>query len=224
MTVQDLEKPGEVQFFTIPVNGGTPRQISNIKPEKRAGQGVWLGNDKIIFSANLNEDSDYNTNNSEIYVLSLDSGEHKALTSRNGPDYSPKVSYDNSMIAYLGYDDEYLGYQQNSVYIMNSDGSDKYKVELDIDRNISNIYWSGDNKKIFFQFDDKGITKIGSATLDGKFNTEVNEVGGLSFSRPYSGGFFSLSKNNRYSFTYGTAYNPADLAVGYKGSKKRRQI
>ena len=43
----------------------------------------------------------------------------------------------------------------------------------------------------------------------------------MSFSRPYSGGFFSLSKNNRYSFTYGTSYNPADLAVGYKGSKKR---
>ncbi len=216
-----FRKPGEVQFFTIPINGGTPRQISNIKPEKRAGQGVWLGNDKIIFSANLNEDSDYNTNNSEIYVLNLDSGEHKALTSRNGPDYSPKVSHDNSMIAYLGYDDEYLGYQQNSIYIMNSDGSDKHKIQLDIDRNISNIYWSGDNKKIFFQFDDKGITRIASTTLDGKFKKEVDEVGGLSFSRPYSGGFFSLSKNNRYSFTYGTAYNPADLAVGYKGSKKR---
>ena len=216
-----FRKPGEVQFFTIPINGGTPRQISNIKPEKRAGQGVWLGNDKIIFSANLNEDSDYNTNNSEIYVLDLDSGEHKALTSRNGPDYSPKVSHDDSMIAYLGYDDEYLGYQQNSIYIMNSDGSDKYKIQLDIDRNISNIYWSGDNRKIFFQFDDKGITKIASTTLDGKLKTEVDEVGGLSFSRPYSGGFFSLSKNNRYSFTYGTAYNPADLAVGFRGSKKR---
>ena len=216
-----FRKPGEVQFFTIPVNGGTPRQISNIKPEKRVGQGVWLGNDKIIFSANLNEDSDYNTNNSEIYVLDLDSGEHKALTSRNGPDYGPKVSNDNSMIAYLGYNDEYLAYQQNSMYIMNSDGSDKYKIQLDIDRNISNIYWSSDNKRIFFQFDDKGITRIASTTLDGKFKTEVDEVGGLSFSRPYSGGFFSLSKNNRYSFTYGTEYNPADLAVGFKGSKKR---
>ena len=216
-----FRKPGEVQFFTIPINGGTPRQISNIKPEKRAGQGVWLGNNKVIFSANLNEDSDYNTNNSEIYILDLDSGEHKALTSRNGPDYSPKVSNNNSMIAYLGYDDEYLGYQQNSIYIMNSDGSDKYKIQLDIDRNISNIYWSGDDKRIFFQFDDKGITRIASTTLDGKFKLEVDEVGGLSFSRPYSGGFFSLSKNNRYSFTYGTAYNPADLAVGYRGSKKR---
>ena len=161
-----FRKPGETQLFTIPVIGGTPRQISNIKPEKRVGQAQWVGNDKVVFSANLNDDSDYNTNNSEIYILELDSGKHKPLTSRNGPDFSPKVSHDNSLIAYLGYDDEYLGYQQNSIYVMKPDGSKKIKVQLDLDRNISNIYWSGDNKRIFFQFDDEGLTKIGSTTLD----------------------------------------------------------
>ena len=214
-------KPGEIQFFIIPVNGGTPRQISNIKPEKRAGQAEWLGDDKIVFSANLNEDSDYNTNNSEIYVLDIKSGKHRALTQRNGPDTSPKVSHDKSLIAYLGYNDEYLSYQQNSINIMETDGSNKFEVKMDLDRNISNLYWSGDDKKIFFQFDDKGVTKIGSVTLDGKFETIVDQVGGLSFSRPYSGGFFSLSNNDKYTFTYGTPYNPADLATGFKGSKKR---
>ena len=214
-------KPGETQFFTLPVTGGTPRQISNIPAEKRAFQGEWIDKNTIVFSANLNEDSDYNTINTEIYTLDINSGIQKALTSREGPDNSPKVSNDNSLIAYLGYDDEYLSYQQNSIYIMRTDGSGKYKIELDLDRNISNIYWSGDDKRIFFQYDDKGITKIGSTTLDGKLDLIIEEVGGLSFSRPYSGGFFSLSKNNRYSFTYGTVYNPADLAVGYKGSKNR---
>jgi dipeptidyl aminopeptidase/acylaminoacyl peptidase len=216
-----FRKPGETQFFTLPVTGGTPRQISNIPAEKRAFQGEWIDKNTIVFSANLNEDSDYNTINTEIYTLDINSGIQKTLTSREGPDNSPKVSNDNSLIAYLGYDDEYLSYQQNSIYIMKTDGSGKYKIELDLDRNISNIYWSGDDKRIFFQYDDKGITKIGSTTLDGKLDSVIDEVGGLSFSRPYSGGFFSLSKNNRYSFTYGTVYNPADLAVGYKGSKNR---
>jgi dipeptidyl aminopeptidase/acylaminoacyl peptidase len=216
-----FRKPGETQFFTLPVTGGTPRQISNIPAEKRAFQGEWIDKNTIVFSANLNEDSDYNTINTEIYTLDINSGIQKALTSREGPDNSPKVSNDNSLIAYLGYDDEYLSYQQNSIYIMRTDGSGKYKIELDLDRNISNIYWSGDDKRIFFQYDDKGITKIGSTTLDGKLDFIIDQVGGLSFSRPYSGGFFSLSNNNRYSFTYGTAYNPADLAVGYKGSKNR---
>ena len=214
-------KPGETQFFTLPITGGTPRQISNIPAEKRAFQGEWIDKNTIVFSANLNEDSDFNTINTEIYTLDINSGIQKALTSREGPDNSPKVSNDNSLIAYLGYDDEYLSYQQNSIYIMRTDGSGKYKIELDLDRNISNIYWSGDDKRIFFQYDDKGITKIGSTTLDGKLDFIIDQVGGLSFSRPYSGGFFSLSNNNRYSFTYGTVYNPADLAVGYKGSKNR---
>ena len=215
-----FRKPGETQFFTLPVSGGTPRQISNIPSEKRAGQGEWIDSNKIIFSANLNEDSDYNPNNTELYILDIDSGKHIPITDRDGPDFGPKVSNDRSLIAYLGYDDEYLSYQQNSIYVMNSDGSDKYKIKLDLDRDIYNIHWSGNDKKIYFQYDDKGITKIGSTTLDGIHKTIVDEVGGLSFSRPYSGGFFTLSKNNRYSFTYGTAYNPADLATGFRGSKK----
>ena len=215
-----FRKPGETQFFTLPVSGGTPRQISNIPSEKRAGQGEWIDSNKIVFSANLNEDSDYNPNNTELYILDIDSGKHIPITDRDGPDFGPKVSNDRSLIAYLGYDDEYLSYQQNSIYVMNSDGSDKYKIKLDLDRDIYNIHWSGNDKKIYFQYDDKGITKIGSTTLDGIHETIVDEVGGLSFSRPYSGGFFTLSKNNRYSFTYGTAYNPADLATGFRGSKK----
>ena len=215
-----FRKPGETQFFTLPVSGGTPRQISNIPSEKRAGQVEWIDSNKIVFSANLNEDSDYNPNNTELYILDIDSGKHTPITDRDGPDFGPKVSNDRSLIAYLGYDDEYLSYQQNSIYVMNSDGSDKYKIKLDLDRDIYNIHWSGNDKKIYFQYDDKGITKIGSTTLDGIHETIVDEVGGLSFSRPYSGGFFTLSKNNRYSFTYGTAYNPADLATGFRGSKK----
>ena len=74
-------KPGETQFFTLPVTGGTPRQISNIPAEKRAFQGEWIDKNTIVFSANLNEDSDYNTINTEIYTLDINSGIQKALTS-----------------------------------------------------------------------------------------------------------------------------------------------
>ena len=44
-----FRKPGETQLFTMPVIGGTPRQISNIKPEKRAGQAQWVGNNNSCF-------------------------------------------------------------------------------------------------------------------------------------------------------------------------------
>ena len=161
-----FRKPGVNQIFILPVEGGTPRQVSNLN--KNGAQAQWISNNSIVFSANLHEDSELNPNNSEIYLLDISSGKHTALTDRIGPDFSPIVSNDKTKIAYLGYDDEYLGYQQNSIYIMNIDGTNKVKLPTDLDRNISNINWSGDDKEIFFQYDDKGMTKLAYTSLKGK--------------------------------------------------------
>jgi dipeptidyl aminopeptidase/acylaminoacyl peptidase len=213
-----FRKPGAIQIFTLPIEGGTPRQITDLN--KNASDPQWLSSNTIIFSANLNEDSELNPNNSELYSINLETKVISEITNRNGPDFSARVSYDGNKIAYLGYDDKLLGYQQNSIYIMNSDGSNPTKLEFNLDRNISNINWSEDNKGIYFQFDDRGMTKIGYVTLNGKYSFIVDEIGGLAYGRPYSGGTYSIS-NNRYAFTYGNVYNPADLATGYKGSKNR---
>jgi acylaminoacyl-peptidase len=212
-------KQGNSQIFTLPVEGGTPRQVTFL--DKDAGSPKWLSNKELLFSANLHENSDLEPNNSEIYLLNLETEEVSALTSRLGPDSQPKVSPDNASIAYLGFDDKYLGYQQNSLYVMSRDGKDIKNISGDFDRNIGNINWSEDGKGLFFQYDDKGMTNLAYMSLSGKVKDIVDEIGGLSLGRPYSGGTYSMSKNGRYAFTYGNVYNPSDLAVGYNGSKNR---
>ena len=62
---------------------------------------------------------------------------------------------------------------------------------------------------------------MGYFNLSGQFKFLVSELGGLSKGRPYSGGSFSISRNDRYAFTFGNVYNPSDLAVGIRGSKLR---
>tara|TARA_B110001452_G_scaffold124794_1_gene103528 strand:+ start:622 stop:2691 length:2070 start_codon:yes stop_codon:yes gene_type:complete len=225
-------RSGNNQIFILPVEGGTPRQVSSL--EKNPSSAVWLGRDKVLFSANLHDNSDFEPNNSEIYVLDIKSGEVKQLTTRFGPDMSPVVSPDNSKIAFLGYDDKYLSYQQNSLYVMDADGSNVKLVSEGFDRNIGNrciachrktevnaINWMRDGKGLYFQYDTEGMTKISSISLSGKVKDIVDEVGGLSFGTPYSGGSYTISPSGRYAFTYGNVYNPADLAVGYNGSKDR---
>lgn len=212
-------KQGNSQIFTLPVEGGTPRQVTFLN--KDAGSPKWLSNNELLFSANLHENSDLEPNNSEIYLLNLETEEVSALTSRLGPDSQPKVSPDNASIAYLGFDDKYLGYQQNSLYVMSRDGKDIKNISGDFDRNIGNINWSEDGKGLFFQYDDKGMTNLAYMSLSGKVKDIVDEIGGLSLGRPYSGGTYSISKNGNYAFTYGNVYNPSDLAVGYNGSKNR---
>ena len=157
----------------------------------------------------------------DIHKLNIKTGDLKKLTTRLGPDRSPAVSPDGTKIAYLGYDDKYLGYQQSSLYIMDTDGGNIKLISEGFDRNISNINWMKDGKGLYFQYDSEGMTQIASISLNGRVKDIVDELGGLSLGRPYSGGSYSVSSAGRYAFTYGNVYNPADLAVGYNGSKNR---
>ena len=212
-------KNGNTQIFILPVEGGTPRQVSDI--EKNANSPIWLDKNRVLFSANLHDNSDFEPNNSEIYLLNIRTGDVSQLTRRFGPDFSPVVSPDKTKIAFLGYDDKFLGYQQNSLYVMDPDGDNVKMISKDFDRNIQNITWSGDGKGLFFQYDSEGMTRIAYMSLSGKVKDIVNELGGLSLGRPYSGASHSMSKSGRYAFTYGNVYNPSDLASGYNGSKNR---
>jgi dipeptidyl aminopeptidase/acylaminoacyl peptidase len=212
-------KQGSTQLFTIDVEGGTPRQLTFLKRD--AGSPKWLSEKELLFSANLHENSELEPRDTEIYLLNTETEKIIPLTSRFGPDFSPVVSPDKFKIAYLGYDDKYLGYQQNRLYIMTKEGKASKNISLGFDRNIRNINWSQDGKGLFFQYDDRGMTKLGYISISGKVKEIINEIGGLSLGRPYSGGTYSLSRNERYAFTYGNVYNPSDLAVGYNKSKTR---
>ena len=212
-------KSGNNQIFILPVEGGTPRQISFLK--KNSSSAIWLDSENVLFSANLSDNSDFEPNNSEIYKLNIKSGKIDQLTSRFGPDRSPIVSPDKTKIAFLGYDDKFLGYQQNSLYIMDVNGENVKLISQGFDRNISNINWMKDGNGFYFQYDSEGMTRIASINLNGSVKDIVDELGGLSLGRPYSGGTYTISSSGRYAFTYGNVYNPADLAVGYNGSKNR---
>ena len=210
---------GFSQVFILPTEGGTPRQITFLN--NNASSPKWLAKNKIIFSANLHEDSDLEPRNSEIYSIDIISEKIRPLTSRLGPDYSPVVSPDKNEIAYLGFDEKYLGYQQSNLYIMSNNGKEIRNISENFNRNISNINWSTDGKGLYFQYDDKGMTKLAYISISGKIKNIVDQLGGMTLGRPYSGGTYSISKNNRYAYTLGNVHSPSDLAVGFNTSFKR---
>ena len=210
---------GFSQVFILPTEGGTPRQITFLN--NNASSPKWLAKNKIIFSANLHEDSDLEPRNSEIYSIDIISEKITPLTSRLGPDYSPVVSPDKKEIAYLGFDEKYLGYQQSNLYIMSNNGKEIKNISENFNRNISNINWSADGKGLYFQYDDKGMTKLAYMSISGKLKNIVDQLGGMTLGRPYSGGTYSISKNNRYAYTLGNVYSPSDLAVGYNTNFNR---
>lgn len=206
-------KPGFDHIFTIPSEGGTARQLTS-GDFNHNGSLSWAPNgSKIYFSANRNEDWEYDFRNSEIYSVNIHSGQIEQLTERSGPDFAPAVSPDGKYIAYLGFQDKVQAYQVDQLQIMNLDGSNRRVISSDLDRSISNPTWAANGKGLYFMYNDLGVTKIAYIDLNGKTRDIVSNVGGTSLGRPYASGSYSVSEDRDIAYTISRPDRPADVAV-----------
>ncbi|WP_246164273.1 S9 family peptidase [Xanthovirga aplysinae] len=218
---QGYLESGNMQLFTLPIEGGTPRQLTFTEFDHDAP--IWsIDNQHLYFSANYHKEEELTPLDDEIYQLAVNDGSIKALTKRYGPDFDPVLSPNGKKIAYLGFDDKHKGYQIKRLNVMDIDGNNSILISKGFDRDIQNIAWASDGKGLYFQYDDKGDTKLAFISLSGKVSVITENLGGLSLGRPYNAASFSLSNNNRFAFTLGGTNHPADLGVS--DSKKSRRL
>ncbi|QLG45099.1 S9 family peptidase [Costertonia aggregata] len=205
-------KPGFNHIFTIPSDGGAPRQITSGDFHHR-GTLSWSADGKqIFFSANRNEDWEYDFRNSEVYSVNVSNGSIVTLTDKNGPDTGPMVSPDGKYIAYIGFEDKVQAYQVRKLHIMNIDGSSKKTISNDLDRSVSNIVWNAKSDGLYFSYDDKGNSKIAHISLNGKVKKLADNMGGTTIGRPYASGSFSVSNKGDVVFTQSRPEYPSELA------------
>lgn len=219
---QGYLRPGYNKIFVVPAEGGAPRQLTFGSYHDR-GPLSWSRDGRTIyFSANRSPNWERETNESEIYALDADSGTVTALTRRVGPDDDPVVSPDGSKIAYVGFDDRRLGYQNNLLYVMNRDGSNPRVLTASLDRSVESPVWSADGRALYVSYDEKGETRVARVGLDGSVRTAAEGLSGASLDRPYTGGDFSVARDGSVAFTSGTATLPADVVLSRGG--KRTQL
>ena len=217
-------RPGFKHLFVLPVESSQPvaRQLT-AGAFNHGGVPAWsLDSSKLYISANRHDDWEYDALNTEIYEIDVGNRAIRALTERIGPDSSPVVSPDGARIAFIGFDDKHQSYQETDLYVMNQDGSNKRLLTGDFDRGINNPTWHHDSNGLYFLYSDKGVTKIGYATLSGAVTELVQNVGGTVLDRPYASGSYSVSEQGEIAFTITAAHRPADIAVAGVDSVARR--
>ncbi len=214
---------GANQIYTLPAAGGTPRQVTFGEVDYTAP--VWRDKTSLLVTGNQAEDRDFDPIESEIYALNLETLATTPLTTRDGPDHSPRLSPDGRKIAFLGYDDKVLSYQATHLYVMDTGGGNVRHISKNHDRSISSFKWRGDSRALITQVENKGAVELRSFALSGgKPQVITSGLGGTSFGRPYAGASFSLSQSARPSFAYttGDANSPADITVKtFSGEPKR---
>jgi acylaminoacyl-peptidase len=213
-------KAGYHQLFVVPADGGAARQVSHGDFQHGgpasfgASEAEWTPDGKyLILSTNRHPDYDRDPLNSEVYEFAVADGAVRALTSRKGPDNNPRVSPDGKLIAYVGFDDRYQGYQVRRLYVMNRDGSNPHVVTGGLDRDVVNPRWAHDGSAIYFTSDSHGNTGLYLATLEGQVRELANNLGS-TWSAYGTGSTFSVADDGTFATTHTRPDRPGDILVG----------
>lgn len=206
--------PGYSHAFVVSADGGSPRQLT-FGPYNEDGPISWTPDSRfLLLSANRTENWRLDPVTSQIYRVSVADATLTALTDRTGPFHKPNASPDGSKIAYLGFDDRQLGYQNVRVHVMDRDGKNSHSLTDGLDRTVESVEWAADGRSLYIAYVDRGVMKVARLSLNGHLAPVAEGLTGGGLDRPYTGaGEFSVSANGTVAFTSGDPSHPSDLAV-----------
>jgi dipeptidyl aminopeptidase/acylaminoacyl peptidase len=218
---QGYLRPGFNQIFVVPSDGGTARQLS-FGDYHHGGPLSWTPDGRtILFSGDLTSDWEMDPVEGEVYSLDVATSAITPLTDRDGPDISPIVSPNGRHIAWLGFDDQRLGYHNMLLYVMNRDGTNRRALTESLDRGVDSAIWSADSRAVYISYDDHGQTMVARVSLSGGITTVAEGLNGASLDRPYSGGSFSVARDGTLAITSAPATSPADVVL-VRGNSRRQ--
>ncbi len=209
---------GYIQIFVVGADGSGLHQVSrgdyNFSGAFGGGAPRWTPDGKdLIFSANLRPHASYDMLNTEVYQISVATGDWKPLTNRLGPDNAPALSPDGEKIAYTGFNDRYVGHQTTHLYIMNRDGSDSRVVTGSFDRDIREPHWAPDGSGIYAAFTDHADSKFALISSSGQVHVLAQHLG--TGDTTYTAGVsFSVARDGHFAVPYTMIDLPGAIAVG----------
>jgi dipeptidyl aminopeptidase/acylaminoacyl peptidase len=201
---QGFLEDGLRQLFTVPADGGTPRQVTS--GDWATNGTTWMPDGKsFLFTSLRIKDSEYAWRESEIYKADAATGAVTQLTKRKGPDNNPVPSPDGKMIAYTGYDSTDATWKDAILYVMDADGSNPRALTEKLDRAPSGMIWAPDNAGIYFTAENEGSRNLYFTSLKGDVRQVTKGVQVLTTA--------DINKNFMAVGTMSTSMKPEDVVT-----------
>jgi acylaminoacyl-peptidase len=228
---QGYLKPGRRHLFVVPADGGAARQLTS-GPYDHCGARfsgaeapAWFPDGKsLVVSAFRGKDAGDAPKGSALYEIPLSGGEVKRLTEQPGPAQRPTISPDGKYVAFIGFADKKIAYQQSRLYVINRDGSGRRVLGESLDRDVSEPVWDRGNRGVYVRYPDHGDIKVSLVSLDGKSEMVAEHIGGTDIGRPYSNGSYSVSDGGAVAVTLGSSNRPADVGLRTRADKKPLRV
>jgi dipeptidyl aminopeptidase/acylaminoacyl peptidase len=214
-------KPGYHHAYVVAAEGGAPRQLTFGAFNETGPLSFTPDGGHLLMTGNRMDNWRREPVNTEIYEVALANGAIRPLTTRVGADHAATVSPDGRTIAYLGFDDRLMSYQNEELYVMDRDANTPRSLTGSLDRTIDEAYWAADGHSLYVRYDDHAVTRIARIDLGGGLTAVAEGLSGGGLDRPYTGGEFSVAKDGTVAFTSGTPQSPADVSVARRGKTRR---
>ncbi len=218
-------KPGYAHVFIVPTDGGTLRALTSGSFEDSGPLSWTPDGSAILFTSRRGPNWERERDLYAIYRAAITNGALTQLTENKGPETSASVSPDGKRVAFTGYVQNYRGYENRRLLVMDIEGRNQRVVPVLDDRSVdrSKPQWSADGRTLYVGYEDHGFGKVASVRLDGRMKTIVSGLGGDEGipDTPYAGGAFSVAKDGTIAFALGSTDHPSDLAIARGGSITR---
>ena len=214
-----IVEPSFRHIFVVPSEGGSARQLTD-GDFNHYGSLAWSSDSKdIFFSAYRSVDWELISGEANIHKVTVSNKKITQVTNQTGEERSPAISSDGKMLAFYVKERRPLAYTPSRIAVLNLNNGETRIISGDLDDDADNLYWSENNKSIYFAFDHRGERTIKEIDLNGNVNEVASNVGGTTIGRPYISGSFHIA-NGTVAYTHGRADRPADVAIVEKNQKQ----
>jgi dipeptidyl aminopeptidase/acylaminoacyl peptidase len=164
-----ITERGFRHLFVVAADGGAPRQITH--GDWSISESVYEYVDSVDWAftpdgrsaivEGFNEgDADRNDQNCYLYLVDLDTGSARRLTTTEGSWRRPAVSPDGKSIAFVGFPKNADGYRVANLYTMSADGSNVAERSASFDREPEALVWAPDSSAVYFTAEDRGSVHV----------------------------------------------------------------
>ncbi|MGD0013782.1 MAG: S9 family peptidase [Bryobacteraceae bacterium] len=206
-------------LLVVSAAGGEPRDLtpgqSDVPPFSLEGPDDYAfspDGQEVCFAMNVDADPAASTN-SDLYVVSINGGEPKKITSNPAADNSPRYSPDGRYLAWRA--QVRPGYESDRWRLMVLERATGKVTNLtdNIDRWVTGFAWTPDSSKLFFTVEDRG-----------RANLQMIPAGGGGASSIISGDAYiddlQMTPDGRtLIFTQHTASRPPEIYAAPSGGE-----